>query len=230
MVKKLSVFFPFYNEQELAEKTIRTAFEVLAELELEDYEILAVENGSTDNTFKILKNLEGEFPKLKTVHLEEAGYGRALQYGFYHARFEWIFFTDSDLQFDLYEIKKLIQRSHRGDLILGYRLGRAEGLLRRLNTALWNNLIRWLLALSVRDIDCAFKLIRKKVIDEIPKLESTGALISAELLVKAKRAGFTFAEVGVHHYPDLAGGSTGANPKVIVTALKELWKFWRKFR
>lgn len=228
MVKRLSVFFPFYNEEELAEKTIRTAFEVLSELNLEDFEILAIENGSSDNTFKVLKNLEQEFPKLRVFHLEEAGYGRALIHGFYTASFDWLFFTDGDLQFDLHEIKKLLERAFKADLVLGYRLERAEGLARRLNTAIWNNAIRLMFDLPVRDIDCAFKLIRKKVIDEIPKLESTGALISTELLVKAKRAGFTFAEVGVHHYPDLAGGSTGANPKVILTALKELWRFWRK--
>lgn len=223
-IQELSLFLPFYNEEKLAEKSIAETFKVLGGLNLRRYEVIAVENGSRDRTLEILKGLKLKYPQLRVMHLEKAGYGRALKAGFEAAKFEWVFFTDSDLQFDLAEISKLIEKVDGYKMAIGYRKGRREGFVRNFNTWGWNFLIRLLFGISVRDVDCAFKLIHRDVLKVILPLKSEGALISAELLVKAHRAGFEWIEVGVSHFPDPAGGSTGAKPSVIVKAFWELLK------
>ncbi|MBM4402323.1 MAG: glycosyltransferase family 2 protein [Candidatus Cloacimonetes bacterium] len=231
MIKKLSLFFPFYNEEKLVEKSIRTAFEVLPKLNLEEFEVIAVNNASKDATGEILEKLKNEYDSLRVIHQDPPpGYGKALKGGFYNTRYPWIFFTDGDLQFDLNELSKLLPQSNNADLIIGYRIKRAEGGTRLVYQKLFGFIIQIVFSLKVSDVDCAFKLIKKEVIDTIPTLQSDGAMISAELLIKAKRAGFKIVEVPVYHFPDSAGGSTGGSLKVIWKAGKELIALWHKLR
>ena len=227
---QLSVFFPTYNEEKSIGTTVSRAVSVLEELKA-NYEIIVVNDGSADGTAAVVENLMAANKRIRMVtHSPNRGYGGALKSGFYESRKDLIFFTDGDGQFDFSEIKKLLPKIERVDLVVGYRLQRAEGLLRVVNAKLWTLLMRILFGLKVRDVDCAFKLIKKEVIDKIPRLESEGALISAELLVKAQKAGFKIEEVGVHHYPRASGEPTGANIKVILRAFRELFKLWRKLK
>lgn len=215
----------------MAARTIQKVYEILPTLNLERFEVIAVDDGSKDKTGEILDGLAKRYAHLSVIHHSpNRGYGGALKSGLYNSRYEWIFFSDGDLQFDLAEISKLTEKSSQADLIIGYRCNRAEGLIRHLNTFLYGFLIRFLFGLEVKDIDCAFKLIRKKAIETIPPLESEGALISAELLIKAKKTGFKIIEVPVSHYPDLAGGSTGAKMSVILRMFREVFRLFRKLR
>jgi hypothetical protein len=134
-----------------------------------------------------------------------------------------VFFTDSDLQFDLAQIEHLLAWIKDYDIVAGYREHRADPWLRRVNAWGWRVLVRFVLGLSIRDIDCAFKLFRREVFEAV-QLKSVGAMINTELLVRAQKEGYRIKEVPVSHYPRRAGKQTGANLRVIVKAFSELLK------
>jgi glycosyltransferase involved in cell wall biosynthesis len=228
----LSVFMPAFNEEANIEKTVKKTLEVLQGLSLKDYELLVIDDGSKDRTGEIVKNLQKKDKHIKLItHSPNKGYGEALKSGFYNAKFEWIAFTDSDGQLDFSEINKFLEKASGADLVVGYRINRQDPPLRKLNGWGWTLLSNTLLGIGVRDVDCAFKLVRKKVIDTIPRLESTrGGMISPELLAKAKKSGFKIVEVGVHHYSREAGVQTGANLRVIIQSFKDLFKLWWKIK
>jgi hypothetical protein len=149
--------------------------------------------------------------------------------GYNAAQYDLVFFTDGDLQFDLREICLLIEKLDEGDLILGYRKNRRDSWHRKLNAFLWGSLVKMLFGFKVRDVDCAFKMIKRKVVDKVP-LTAGGAMVSTELLARANQAGFRFVEVGVTHYPRTAGTQTGAKLSVILRAFKELFKLYGKIK
>lgn len=226
---KISAFFPAYNEAlnvgELAKKTSS----VLAKI-CEDYEVIVVNDGSKDNTIEVVTGIMKSDPKIKLItHEINKGYGGAVRTGLSAAKFEWVFFTDGDGQFDVAEIPLLVELSKTCDLAVGYRIKRADPIIRKLNAFMWGSLVKLLFGFKVRDVDCAFKLIKKEVIDRA-QLESNGALISTELLAKAVKMGYKIGETGVHHYPRKAGTQTGANIKVILKAFVELFKFYGKMK
>lgn len=225
----LSIFFPCYNEAENVERVTRAAVQAAPEF-AESFEVIIVNDGSRDRTGEIADRLAAEIPEVRAVHNRpNCGYGGAVARGLTEARMEWIFFTDGDGQFDIAEIPKLIKLLDSGDFAVGYRLKRADSFVRVLNAWAWGSLVRALFGLKVRDIDCAFKLLPKSLIDNI-KLQSEGALISTELLAKAARRGLRIVETGVHHYPRAAGQQTGANPAVILKAFYELFRLRRQIR
>lgn len=231
-VDSLSVFFPAYNEQENIKATVGKALAVLDKLNLHDYEVIVVNDGSKDKTAQIVEEMSAQNHKIKLITQNpNKGYGEALKTGLYNSKFDWITFTDSDGQFDFSEINKFFEKSSDADVVVGYRIDRKDHFIRKLNGYGWTFLANLLLGVNVRDVDCGFKLISKKVIDTIPHLESTrGAMINPELLARAKKAGFKVIEIGVHHYPRTAGSSTGANLKVIFKSFYDLFKLWWKLR
>ena len=215
-------------------KTTQRVDEVLKKI-ASDYEIIIIDDGSKDKTGQIADKLASENRKIKVVHHSpNRGYGAALKSGMYAARFPWVVLIDADGQFDFTEITKFFKRQKEtdADIIAGYYLKRGVPLYRIFGSKLaWELPVFIIFGLKMRDIDCGFKLIRKSVIDKIPHLESErGPFITTEFLVKAQKAGFKIVEIGVHHYPDLAGGSTGASLKVILSAYKDLFRFWKKLR
>ncbi len=146
--------------------------------------------------------------------------------GFYRSKYNLIAFTDSDGQFDFSEIEKFIkvQKQTEADLVVGYYLNRKVSFVRKINSGLWQLLMRVLFNLKTKDIDCGFKLLKKSVINKIPQLESQrGAFISTELLVKANSCGFKIVEIPVHHYAREKGSATGANLDVILNSFKDLF-------
>lgn len=230
MVNSLSVFFPAYNEEGNIKKTVERAVEVLESLNIE-WEIVIVDDGSKDKTGEIADELALKNPKIRVVHQANGGYGEAIKSGLYNSKLEWIAFTDSDGQFDFSDISKLIEKSDEADLVVGYRMDRKDPVIRKINGWGWTTINNILFGLNLRDIDCAFKLINKKVIGKISKLEAKrGAMISPELLAKAKKSGFKIIEVGVHHYPRLEGNSTGASLKVIINSFRDLFRLWWKIK
>jgi glycosyltransferase involved in cell wall biosynthesis len=220
--RSLSVFFPMFNEQENAEESVRRALAVLPRL-VEEFEVILVNDGSRDRTGALADELAARDPRVRVVHHPvNRGYGASLRSGLAAARHELVFFTDGDLQFDLAEIGLLLREIGAADVVAGYRLDRKDPLQRRLNGILWTRLVRAVLGLRIRDVNCAFKLFRREALAKIAPLEAEGAMLSAELMVKLQRSGARLREVGVHHFPRPRGQQTGANPGVILKAFREL--------
>ncbi|MCJ7728632.1 MAG: glycosyltransferase family 2 protein [Sedimentisphaerales bacterium] len=225
----ITVFFPCYNEQENIGRVVGRASEVLKGTGA-DYEIIVVNDGSSDQTGRVADELAAADNHIRVVHHpRNLGYGAALQSGFRSATKQFVFFTDGDGQFDTGEMPALLPFMERFDIVCGYRLNRSDPVIRRLNGWLWTKLVNLLFGMNIRDIDCAFKLFRREVFDHI-KMSSSGALISAEILARATRGGYRITQAGVHHYPRTAGKQTGAKLRVIVRAFKELFALYNKIR
>ena len=223
----ISAFFPAYNEEANVAAMVERLTAVLPEM-ADDYEIIVVNDGSRDRTAEIADGLAARDPHVRVVHhSQNRGYGGALKSGFGASRKAHVFFTDGDGQFDVGEITTLLPHVPQYDVVIGYRIDRAEGGLRRVNAGAWNFLVRRLFGIPSRDVDCAFKLFDRRVFDVV-RPEAEGAMISTEILARTVRAGFRVVEVGVHHYPRQHGKPTGANPLVIARAFYELFKLYRK--
>ncbi len=230
LIKQISVFFPAYNEEKNIEETVLSAKRILEKI-AEKWEIIVVDDGSSDRTGKIADQLSRKYKeKIRVIHhFPNRGYGSALKSGFEAARFNWIAFTDSDRQFDFSDIKKFIeeQKKKNADLVLGVRVKRADPFIRRLFTFVWSKMLpRILFGLKVRDYSCGFKMIRKQVYQSVLPLIGEEKVTQIEMLVKAQRKGFKFAEVEVRHFPRKFGHQTGADFKVVVRSIRDLLKLW----
>lgn len=227
-VTELSVVLPAYNEEPNIERVVRQVIAYLDPLGI-DYEILPVNDGSRDRTGEILARLAQELPRVRPqTHPQNRGYGAALRTGFDAAAKKYVFYMDGDGQFDIKDLDHLLPLATEDAIVTGYRIERRDPFMRRLNARLFGGwLVRVMLNVYVRDLNCAFKLIPRKVLQAIT-LESTGALINAELYGRAIRAGFSIREVGVHHYPREAGVQTGAHLSVIFRAFYDLFRLRQK--
>jgi|YNPNPStandDraft_1061719.scaffolds.fasta_scaffold02640_7 glycosyltransferase involved in cell wall biosynthesis len=221
----LSIVIPAYNEEANVEKAVEHVSAVAQQLGV-DYEIILVNDGSIDRTGEIGRQLEQRIPRFRLVeHYPNRGYGGALKAGFAAATKELIAFVPADNQFDFREVTRLLERIDQGaDIVSGYRARRQDNFIRKLNAWGWNTLVRLLFGYLGHDIDCGFKLFRRSVLDRVP-LISNGAMIDTELLAGARARGFRIAEVPVTHLPRVAGAATGANPRVILRAFRDLVRF-----
>jgi glycosyltransferase involved in cell wall biosynthesis len=220
----VSFFFPACNEEETVEPLTRKADEVLARI-AGDYEIIIVDDGSTDRTGEIADRLAAEMPHVRVVHHERnSGYGLALRAGFAAARKDLVFYTDGDMQFDVSELPILLAKIRDADIVSGYKLKRADDASRKLVSFVYNTILRVFFGLRIPDVNCGFKLYRREVFDAIA-LRSTRGLIDAEVLLKAQAAGFTIVTAGVHHYPR-THGSSRYRVKEIVLTMVQLWELW----
>lgn len=232
--EELSVFFPAYNEEENIKETITKAVAVLNNV-ARKWEIIVVNDGSADKTGEIVKELIKKEPRIQMItHTPNRGYGAALKTGLYNSKYNLIAFTDADGQFDFSEITEFLktQKKTEADLAIGYYLKRKVPFYRILGSRfLWQPVVYLLFGLKARDVGCGFKLIKKKVVDKIPRLEAErGPFICSELLIKAKKAGFKIVEVGVHHYPRKSGKATGASLRVILSGFSDLFRLRKKLR
>lgn len=228
----LSVFMPAYNEEKIIGRTIEDVLDVLKTLNLKKYELIVVNDGSKDNTAKAIAEMSKKDPHVRLVNHEvNKGYGEAIKTGFYAAQYEYVVFLDSDGQFDFHDITKFIDKIKDADVVVGYRIDRQDPLIRIINGWGWTQISNLLFGLGLKDVDCGFKMFRRKVIDTIPHLESTkGAMINPETMAKTKKAGFKILQVGVRHLPRKQGKQTGANLDVIVQSFIDLIKLWSKIR
>ena len=223
----LSVFLPAYNEEGNLEAVVADLLKILPEVAAA-FEVIVVNDGSADATGWIAGRLAAAHPAVRVVHHpRNRGYGVALRTGIGACTMAYAFFTDADRQFDVGELPLLTRHAGDGQIVIGYRLNRQDPWRRRLTGRAWTLLVRTLCGLRVRDINCAFKLFPRKVFDGM-RLESTGLAINAEMLTRARRAGYRFVEVGVHHFPRQAGQSTFGSLRVILEALRELWPVLRR--
>lgn len=231
MTKNLSVFFPCFNEEGSIETTVKKAIQVLNKLNL-NYEIIIVNDGSTDKTAEVADNLSKQNSKVKVIHHPtNLGYGEALKSGFYNSKYEVIVYTDGDGQFDFSEVTKFLEKIGTHDLIIGYRIKRKDPFFRILFKQGWKVTLWTMFGLTLKDVDCGFKMIKKEILENIAHLESQrGAMINAELAIKVKKKGFRVGEVGVNHFPRLSGKPTGANIKVILSSYLDLLRLWWKLK
>jgi glycosyltransferase involved in cell wall biosynthesis len=223
---RLSYFFPAHNEEANVEGLVAEALETLPSL-AETFEIIVVNDGSRDATGRIADELTAANPGIVRAvhHRTNQGYGAALRSGFRAARFEHVGFTDGDRQFNVADLGRLIERMAQADdpdAVVGYRIKRADPLVRTLYARAYRLANRIFFGLRVRDVDCACKLFRRSALEGIA-VESGGAFFSAELLIKLQTAGRSVAEVGVPHYPRTAGSPTGAKPSVVLRAVRDFW-------
>jgi len=230
VVSELSVVLPAFNEEGSVEAVVRRC---VADLDRRrfDYEVLVVNDGSRDRTGEILTRLSRELPKLRPLgHARNLGYGAALRTGFGAATRRFVFYMDADGQLDITDLDRLLPlATDEAHIVTGYRMRRRDPPVRRLNAWLFGRLVRLLLGVRVRDLNCAFKLVPRQVLDDMT-LESTGALINAELYARALNRGFGIKEVGVHHYPRAAGSPTGGSLPVIARAFRDLLRMRRSTR
>jgi glycosyltransferase involved in cell wall biosynthesis len=221
-VEAVTVVLPAYEEAANLDATVRGVVRAVEALGLA-FDVVVVDDGSRDATGAIADALAAEIGCVTALHHPvNRGYGAALRTGFAAATRPWIFFTDSDGQFDVSQLARLLPLAASADIVAGYRRVRRDPWHRRLYGVLFGRvLVRALLGVRVRDLNCAFKLMRRDLVQSLG-LVSDGALINAELLGKAMRAGARVVEVGVDHLPRRAGVPTGGRPDVILRALREL--------
>lgn len=206
MIDKISVVLPVFNEEENIESVLCSIDRAIKAI-FHAYEIIIVNDGSTDNTPIIIERLKKDYNNLKVVTFERnRGYGSALREGFSRAVFDHIFYTDSDGQFDVSEISKILPLIDKCDMVAGFRLNRKDSALRVFSSRVYNKLVAGLFGLKVRDVNCSFKLFKKEIIDNI-QLYSIGFSIDAELLWKAKVNGYKICEAGVSHFAREKGES-----------------------
>lgn len=226
-VPELSIFFPFWNEEQNLESVVKKAIPV-AEKVAEKWEIIMVDDGSSDKTLEIAQKLAKDDPRLVAVaHDKNRGYGAALKTGFTNAKYNLVVFNDGDGQFDLGEIDKFLEKIERCDMVIGYRKKRLDNPFRHI---LMNLLKIWdfvFFGFRFRDIDCGFKLFTKVGLSKIMPFDSEGAMITTEILARAKKAKLKILEVEVNHYPRIYGDQSGGNLRVILRAIKESLLLWK---
>jgi glycosyltransferase involved in cell wall biosynthesis len=216
----LSVVLPCFDEVDNVAAAVAQAHAAGAAHALE-HEVVVVDDGSTDGTGAVAAALSHADRRVRVVtHEVNRGYGAAVRSGFAATRGDWVLLTDGDLQFDLGELGALTALARGHELVAGYRLDRADPPARRAAAHAWNVLVRQSFGVALRDVDCAFKLLRGDALRALT-LASDGAMISTELAVRAQRAGWRIAEVGVQHRPRAAGEPSGGNPRVVLRAFRE---------
>lgn len=223
---ELSIFFPFWNEEKNIEKVVKKAIPVAQKIS-DKWEIIMVDDGSSDNTLSIAKKLTKENSNLIVVsHDKNRGYGAALKSGFEKARYKYVVFNDGDGQFDFSEISRFIEKINKADVVIGFRKKRLDNPFRHI---LMNFLKVWdffFFGFNFKDIDCGFKLFRKDALDKIMPFKSEGAMITTEILARAKRKKLKIAQVEVSHFARLYGDQSGGNLRVIVRAIRESFSLW----
>ena len=225
----LSAVLAAYNEEQAIAGTISDILGVLHNW-IKDFEVIVVNDGSIDSTASIVSAIAEKDPHIRLIsHTVNQGYGAALVSGFATTTKELTFFMDADGQFDIRDLSKFFPFIDTYDAVIGYRINRQDSWIRKLNAWEWKWLIRFVLGVHARDIDCAFKLLRTEFLHAYP-LETRGAMINADLLFKLKQAGCTYKEIGVHHLPRHGGKATGAKLRVIIRAFRELFLFARKWK
>ena len=224
MINSISIILPALNEEEnigAAIQDIQSYF--LSRKEM--YEIIVINDGSTDSTGEIAEGLAKENGSIRVVHHPtNKGYGSALKRGFDISKYKYVFFTDSDRQFDVKGLDILLPliKTDAVEIIIGYRLKRKDPFIRRFLSWGYNSLVGYLFDLNVKDIDCAFKIFRKDIFSKI-KIESKNFFVNTEILAKARYYGFNVLEVGVPHFPRMAGKTT-VTLKHIPMTLIELYR------
>jgi glycosyltransferase involved in cell wall biosynthesis len=228
--QKLSVFYPMWNEEDYIERAMRfgkRACEDLVESgDIADYELIIIDDKSTDRTPEIADAMAAADPHVRVIHHDRnRKLGGSMKTGFAAATGDLVLYTDADLPFDMDELPRAVRllRDYEVDIISAYRFDRTgEGSLRAVYTFVYNGLIKALFGVKVRDINFAFKLCRRRIFEHV-QLKSEGSFIDAELVIRATRMGYEIMQMGVDYFPRTRGESTLSSPGVILKILREMW-------
>ncbi len=226
--QSLSVFFPAYNDEGSITELVEKAFALLPQFTA-DYEVIVVNDGSSDGTAALLDELARTRPRLRVVHHpRNRGYGGALRSGFEHAAKDLVFYTDGDGQYDVNELAKLIPlMTEQVDVVNGYKIKRSDARRRIVLGGVYKFLARLLFGLPIRDVDCDFRLMRREMIQSI-QLTSTSGVVCTEMVYKLRRAGCRFTETPVHHYPRLHGQSQFFTLRRVAKTGYDFFRLWLK--
>lgn len=226
--KELSIFFPFWNEEDNLVSVVEKAIPIAKKI-AENWEIIMVDDGSSDATLDKMKSLAQKDKRVIIVsHSTNRGYGAALKSGFEKSKYELVVFNDGDGQFDFSEVTKLMEKIEHADVVIGFRKKRLDNPFRHI---LMNLLKVWdfvFFGFRFKDIDCGFKLFKREALHEILPLKSEGAMITTEILAKAKKKHLRILESEVHHFPRIYGDQSGGNLRVILRAIKESFEIWKE--
>lgn len=223
---ELTIFFPFWNEEKNIKYVVESAIPIAREI-AEEWEILIIDDGSSDKTYEIGKELARKYRNVRAItHSPNRGYGAALRAGFDNARFKYIVFTDGDRQFDFSEATKFVDEIRNSDIVIGFRKKRRDQYVRHILMYLlkiWDFIF---FRFYFKDIDCGFKMFKKSAYMQISPLRSEGAMITTEILAKATRKKLKIKEVEVNHFPREYGNQSGANIAVVIRAVLESFLLW----
>ncbi len=224
----LSVFFPAYNDSGTIASLVIAAVQTAGTL-TPDFEVLVINDGSSDSTAAIIDELARLYPQVRAIHHEKnRGYGGALRTGFASAAKDWIFYTDGDAQYDPREMARLWEKAGPGvDLVNGYKISRSDPLHRVIIGRVYHHTVKILFGLTVRDVDCDFRLMRRQIFDRV-HLEKSSGVICLEMMKKITDAGFAIAEVPVHHYHRAYGKSQFFNFRRLARTAVDVLKLWRE--
>jgi len=228
--RSISVILPVYNEEDNIEFVVNSVTGYLSEI-IDNFEIILVNDGSVDKTSGIIESLSKSNPHIKSIrHSKNLGYGVTLHSGFKIAQYSLVFFMDSDRQFEISDISKLLAHIDQYDIVIGTRATRQDPLYRILIAKLFNYITCVLFGIKIKDMTCGFKLIKKSVLDSI-SIKSKGGFINAEILIKAKRKICLIKEVNIRHFPRIRGKQKGAAFKVTLRKIYELLNllYWDRF-
>ena len=228
--QKLSVFYPMWNEEIYIERALlfgkRACENLVAAGDIADYELIVVDDKSTDRTPEIADRLAAADPHVRVIHHERnRKLGGAMKTGFAAATGDLVLYTDADLPFDMNELPRAVRilREYEVDIMSAYRFDRTgEGSLRWAYTFVYNTLIRALFGVKIRDINFAFKLCRSRIFEHV-ELKSEGSFIDAELIIRSTRLGYEIMQMGVDYFPRTRGVSTLSSPAIIVKIVREMW-------
>ncbi len=226
-----------WNEEEYIDRTLQAAREaaeaLIATGEVADYEIVVVDDASTDGTGRLADEAAAVDPRVRVVHHpKNRKLGGSIKTGFAHATGDLVLYTDADLPFDMDELQKAcrLMRHYEADIVSAYRLDRTgEGYVRTVYSFFYNALVRIFFGLKMRDVNFAFKLCRRRIFDHV-ELKSEGSFIDAELVIRAHKFGHHIVQFGVDYFPRTRGVSTLSSPSVIVKILREMWQLRRELR
>jgi glycosyltransferase involved in cell wall biosynthesis len=226
---ELSLVFPVFDEEYSVGTVIESALAAAEEL-TDAFEIVVVDDGSRDGSAAVIEDWRARDERVRLVrHATNTGYGAALRSGLREASGELVFFSDADLQFDLGDLGALLAHANDFDIVAGYRVPRRDPWPRALIAATWGLIVRVLFGLRVRDIDCAFKVFRRRILDTIP-IHSLGAFVNTEILVRARARGASIRQIPVSHRRRIHGRQTGAHPRVLLRAVIELSSLYLELR
>jgi glycosyltransferase involved in cell wall biosynthesis len=224
----VSIFYPCYNDWGTIGSMVLLTVQTAEALNL-DYDLTIVDDGSGENTIALLQEIEKRFPSIRVIyHEHNQGYGGALRQGFRAATKDWIFYTDGDAQYDVRELKLLVENAAANvDVVQGYKIQRHDPLHRIVIGRIYHWIIRLTFGIKIRDVDCDYRLLRRTIFDEI-ELTSTSGVICAEMMTKIHRGGYHIVEVPVHHYQRAHGKSQFFNFPRLFSVGVQLLGLWRR--
>ena len=224
----LSVFFPAYNDSGTIASLVIAAVQTAGTL-TPDFEVLVIDDGSTDSTAQVIDELARVYPQVRAIHHQQnRGYGGALRTGFSSATKDLVFYTDGDAQYDPREMTRLWEKMGPGvDLVNGYKISRSDPLHRVVIGRIYHHTVKTLFGLKVRDVDCDFRLMRRSIFDRV-RLEKSSGVICLEMMKKITDAGFSIVEVPVHHYHRAYGKSQFFNFRRLARTAVDVFKLWRE--